>query len=130
MKCLSACLLILTIFTSCSSNKKEADPWIASAPAGERFVSIDQSGETVIPNGRLLTPSGKSIVVAPHPYGLTLSPDGNTAVTANSGTSPLSITIIRNILSGACDEHLRDLKKQIPELASAFEVDDLLRGGG
>lgn len=101
MKCLSACLLILTIFTSCSSNKKEADPWIASAPAGERFVSIDQSGETVIPNGRLLTPSGKSIVVAPHPYGLTLSPDGNTAVTANSGTSPLSITIIRNILSGA-----------------------------
>ena len=38
-------------------------------------------------------------MVAPHPYGLTLSPDGNTAVTANSGTSPLSITIIRNILS-------------------------------
>lgn len=29
-----------------------------------------------------------------------------------------------------CDEHLRDLKRQIPELASAFEVDDLLRGGG
>jgi len=30
---------------------------------------------------------------------LTLSPDGNIAVTANSGTSPLSITIVRNILS-------------------------------
>ena len=53
----------------------------------------------MIPNGRILTPAGKSIVVAPHPYGLILSPDGNTAITANSGTGPLSITIIRNILS-------------------------------
>ena len=60
---------------------------------------IDQEGETIIPNGRILTPAGKSIVVAPHPYGLTLSPDGNTAITANSGTSPLSVSIIRNIWS-------------------------------
>ncbi|MDD5151144.1 MAG: bifunctional YncE family protein/alkaline phosphatase family protein [Flavobacterium sp.] len=30
---------------------------------------------------------------------MTLSPNGNVAVTANSGTNPLSITIIRNILS-------------------------------
>ncbi len=56
-------------------------------------------GKTVIPNGRFITPAGKSILTAPHPYGLTLSPDGNTAVTANSGTNPLSITIVRNILS-------------------------------
>ncbi len=53
----------------------------------------------MIPNGRYISPAGKSIVTAPHPYGLTLSPDGNIAVTANSGTSPLSITIIRDILS-------------------------------
>jgi len=83
---------------SCTQNKK-VDPWIASAPAGSRYVQIDQDGETIIPNGRILTPAGKSIVVAPHPFGLTLSPDGNTAVTANSGTNPLSITIIRDILS-------------------------------
>ncbi|MBN2174111.1 MAG: hypothetical protein JW731_08270, partial [Bacteroidales bacterium] len=62
-------------------------------------VKIDKDGETIIPNGRIIKPAGKSIVVAPHPYGLTISPDGNTAITANSGTSPLSITIIRNILS-------------------------------
>lgn len=62
-------------------------------------MHIDPQGETIIPNGRILTPAGTSIVVAPHPYGLAVSPDGNTAVTANSGTGPLSITIIRNILS-------------------------------
>jgi len=93
-------LLLLLIFfsISCSTDKK-IDPWIATAPAGSRFTEINYEGETVIPNGRILTPAGKSIVVAPHPFGLTLSPDGNTAITANSGISPLSITIIRNILS-------------------------------
>lgn len=91
-------IIAIAFLASCKSNK-QPDPWVASAPAGERFVEINHNGEIVIPNGRILTPAGKSIVVAPHPYGLTLSPDGNTAVTANSGTSPLSITIIRNILS-------------------------------
>ncbi len=95
--------LIFLLFTglillSCSK-QNNPDPWIATAPAGSRYVEIDHNNETVIPNGRILTPAGKSTVVAPHPFGLTLSPDGNTAVTANSGVNPLSITIIRNILS-------------------------------
>jgi YVTN family beta-propeller protein len=98
MKILVLFLLFLLSIASCNTNK-QVDPWLISAPAGDRFVEIDKTGETVLPNGRLLTPAGKNIVVAPHPFGLTLSPDGNTAVTANSGTSPLSITIIRNILS-------------------------------
>jgi len=91
-------IFILILANSCSENKNSS-PWIISAPAGDRYVSIDFNGESIIPNGRIISPAGKSIVVAPHPYGLTISPDGNTAVTANSGTGPLSITIIRNILS-------------------------------
>ncbi|NOR34491.1 MAG: hypothetical protein GQ579_07415 [Bacteroidales bacterium] len=94
------CFLLLLLVISCSENRVSS-PWIISAPAGDRYVSIDHKGETIIPNGRIVAPAGKSIVVAPHPYGLTISPDGNTAVTANSGTGPLSITIIRNILSSA-----------------------------
>ncbi|KAF0142941.1 MAG: 40-residue YVTN family beta-propeller repeat protein [Stygiobacter sp.] len=74
--------------------------WILSAPAYKEFTKIDRAGTTVIPNGRFITPLGNQITTAPHPYGLVLSPDGNTAVTANSGTGPLSITIIKNILSG------------------------------
>ena len=100
MKALIQCILIIILTVSCSQNNSENDDlWIISAPAGDEYVKIDKSGKTVIPNGRYISPAGKSIITAPHPYGLTLSPDGNTAVTANSGTSPLSITIIRDILS-------------------------------
>jgi YVTN family beta-propeller protein len=96
--CSIICILCFLIVSACNSDKKP-DPWIATAPAGSRFVTVDKSGETIIPNGRIIAPAGKSIVVAPHPYGLTLSPDGHTAITANSGIRPLSISIIRNILS-------------------------------
>ncbi len=94
-------LLILFLFVSCNSNKKlnVNKIWIITAPADKEVTKIDTVGKSVIPNGRYLTPVGKSILTAPHPYGLTLSPEGNTAVTANSGTNPLSITIIRKILS-------------------------------
>ncbi|HEC41401.1 MAG TPA: hypothetical protein ENI20_01055 [Bacteroides sp.] len=81
------------------NNPEDNAIWIISAPGGSKFTKIDKSGKTVIPNGRYITPAGKSIITAPHPYGLTLSPNGNIAVTANSGTNPLSITIVRNILS-------------------------------
>jgi len=90
--------LAVALFVGC--NKKQPNSlWTISAPAGKKYTKINKSGRTVIPNGRFITPVGKCIVTAPHPYGLTLSPDGNTAVTANSGTSPLSITIIRDIKS-------------------------------
>ena len=90
-------MAFLVSINSCTNNDSEV--WIASAPAGSEFIHINREGITVIPNGRLIAPIGKSITVAPHPYGLALSPDGRIAVTANSGTSPLSITIIRDILS-------------------------------
>jgi DNA-binding beta-propeller fold protein YncE len=89
---------VLVVLTSCG-NGTDKGPWILSAPAGDRYTAINKNGQTILPNGRIITPAGKSIVVAPHPYGLALSPDGNTAITANSGISPLSITIIRNIMS-------------------------------
>jgi len=72
---------------------------VVSSPSGSRYTEINKSGRTIIPNGRILTPYGKSIEVAPHPYGLALSADGTVAVTANSGTSPISISIIKNLKS-------------------------------
>ena len=70
------------------------------APAGERPTHIDSSGETILPNGRLITPRGVQVKVAPHPYGLALSPDGKTLVTANSGTAPFSVSIITDLAGG------------------------------
>ena len=84
---------ILLIF---GCNNKPS-PWIITAPAVNEYCKIDFNGKSVLPNGRFIEPAGKSILLAPHPYGLIISPDGKTAVTANSGTSPISISIIRNI---------------------------------
>jgi YVTN family beta-propeller protein len=93
---LSSFFIILAAFIGCGGRDNTI---ILSAPAGDAYVSIDRSGTTILPNGRLITPIGKTIKVAPHPFGLVLSNDGNIAVTANSGTSPLSISIIKDVLS-------------------------------
>ena len=90
-------LLFCLIFYDLTGQKIFPVLTIVSAPSGSLYTQINKSGVTVIPNGRLLTPCGKSIEVAPHPYGLTLSPDGTFAITANSGTSPLCISIIKNL---------------------------------
>jgi YVTN family beta-propeller protein len=66
------------------------------APAGERYTHADPDGETVLPNGRLLTPTGRQIPTAPHPFGLTLSADGSVLVTVNGGIVPFSLTAILN----------------------------------
>lgn len=87
-------LLALLIF-SCQPQSKEI-VWEISAPAGKQFTCIDYNGATVIPNGRLLTPYGKQILLPPHPFGLAISSDGRTALTANSGVYPFSISIIEN----------------------------------
>ena len=94
-------LITATLLYGCSNqnNSENKALWIMLSPAGNAYTEINKAGKTVIPNGRFVTPFGKSIIVAPHPYGLALSNDGNVAVTANSGTAPLSITIIRKVLS-------------------------------
>jgi len=90
--------LILLFGAAALAAEKPARPQpLLQAPAGSRPVKIDPAGETVLPNGRLITPLGKHIKVAPHPYGLALSPDGKTLVTANSGTSPFSFSVITEL---------------------------------
>lgn len=97
MKYILISVFVILFTLNCSNQSKNT--WLASAPAGNSITAIHADSTTVIPNGRLLTPRGKQITVAPHPYGLALSPDGNIAVTANSGVRPFSISIIRDVQS-------------------------------
>ena len=83
------------VLLSCRPGPREVT--VLTAPAGTLYTHIDWDAKTVLPNGRFITPAGRSIQVAPHPYGLALSRDGQVAVTANSGIRPLSITIIRDV---------------------------------
>jgi YVTN family beta-propeller protein len=91
---------LLIVFSISNFTFAQKQEYIINAPAGSRYTNIDSKGETVIPNGRIITPAGNCFTVAPHPYGLAISKDGDIAVTANSGTSPLAITILRKLNSG------------------------------
>src|SRR5215470_12207930 len=74
------------------------------APAGNmpasRTISVGGITGAVLPNGRFISPVGAELsTVAPKPYGMALSPDGNTLATVNSGIGPFSITLFKNIRS-------------------------------
>jgi YVTN family beta-propeller protein len=97
MKTLAVSLVVATL-SSCSRSQTPV-PTVLSAPADRLYAQIDPDGTTVIPNGRLVRPFGRSVTVAPHPFGLTLSHSGDLAITANSGTEPLSISIIEDLVS-------------------------------
>ncbi|NDD64044.1 MAG: hypothetical protein EBZ36_08715, partial [Acidobacteria bacterium] len=67
-----------------------------SAPAG-RLKATNDPGGPVLPNGRVLTPRGRHVRVAAHPYGLALSPDGKRLVASCNGTEPFAISIISGL---------------------------------
>ena len=97
--------IYLPIFLSCfwliqcTSPKSEENYWISRAPAGSEYCTIQEDGKSILPNGRILTPRGKTLRIAPHPYGLVLSPDGGMAISANSGNRPFSLSFISELLS-------------------------------
>lgn len=91
--------VIVAVSLQYCQTKTDDTTWITMPPAFDQYLKIDTEGKTILPNGRYVQPAGHTFKTAPHPYGLTLSPNGKIAVTANSGTSPLSITIIKDILS-------------------------------
>ncbi len=94
-------LLFLSV-AALAQPKLSAPRFVMSAPAGRQQTHINKAGKTVLPNGRFITPRGRQIETAPHPYGLMLTPDrgdgtGQTVITANSGINPFSITIVRDV---------------------------------
>jgi DNA-binding beta-propeller fold protein YncE len=66
-----------------------------SAPAAERSVPGKlPSGETLLPNSRLLTPAGTQTEVAPYPFALALTPDGRRVVVACTGADDQSLHLL------------------------------------
>ena len=105
-------IIIIALAVSCS---QRGDVWVAQSPADTLYAQINRNGATIIPNGRIVQSAGKQFQTAPHPYGLTLSHDGNIAITANSGTGPLSISIIRGLLTD---------NPQVQQVPEGFETDE------
>ena len=95
------------------------------APAGTqpatRSIRIDGYNAAILPNGRLITPVGQEINVdAAKSFGLAVTPGGGTAITANSGSSRFSLTLIKN-LDGP-DAERRATVRRIPVNATFMGV--------
>ena len=54
-------------------------------PGRNRFCLIDTAGVSVLPSGRFVTPAGHTIRITSDPYGMALSPDGQTALVLHDG---------------------------------------------
>lgn len=80
-----------------AARPERVDKFTLRAPAGEKYAKINKDSETILPNGRILTPAGKQVRTAPHPYGMTMSDDGKILVTVNGGSGPFSLTTITEL---------------------------------
>jgi DNA-binding beta-propeller fold protein YncE len=89
---LAACVVLGSACGPAPSRVPGPVDW--TAPAGDEYARVDRQGRTVLPNGRIVTPRGRQIPTAPHPFGMALGQDGRTLVTVNGGTGPFSLTII------------------------------------
>ncbi len=103
---LTAFLAVSISFSGLIEQSAQAQFSEFQAPAGtlptRRNYPINGLKGAILPNGRFITPLGtEANVDAPKPFGMVLSPDGDTLITTNSGSAPFSVTLIRGIKSTA-----------------------------
>ena len=93
-----------------------------SSPAGDRTTIRNPSGPSILPDGRIITPIGTQVIVAPHPYGLCLSPDGTHLAASCSGTGPFTLELLSNLQSA----HPSHIQKKVTDafMGLAFTKDN------
>lgn len=65
-----------------------------SAPAGIRPAMRRPGAAGILPGGRIIASLGTQYVTGPGPFGLAMSPNGRTLVTANGGPDRYSLTVL------------------------------------
>jgi len=66
-------------------------------PAGDQTAARRPGATTVLPGGRIVTPYGEQHATGPGPFGLAVSPDGNTVVSADGGPNRYSLTVLERL---------------------------------
>jgi DNA-binding beta-propeller fold protein YncE len=68
----------------------------AQMPAGNRQAERADSGTSVLPGGRYITPLGEQFFTGPGPFGLAISPSGQFVVSADGGPNRYALTVLDN----------------------------------
>jgi YVTN family beta-propeller protein len=86
-------LWLVAIPRTCAGDARGFQP-----PAADRLTSREPGGVfAILPDGKFVRPTGRQLVVAPHPYGLALSSSGDLLVAASCGTAPFALTLVTNL---------------------------------
>ena len=95
----SILFILLFYFSSISGlrSQEKADYYL-SVPGFKEYASINPGGKTVLPSGRYVSPAGQTIQITHDPFGLRISPDGETAIALHNGViSVISLADMRAI---------------------------------
>jgi DNA-binding beta-propeller fold protein YncE len=90
--------LILIYFSGLSrlKSQEKADHYL-SVPGFKEYASIKPGNKSVLPSGRYVSPAGETIQITHDPFGLRISPDGETAITLHNGViSIISLSDMRS----------------------------------
>ena len=84
------------------------------APAGIRPAQR-RPGSAILPGGRIILPEGQQFITGSGPFGLAVSPEGKSVLTANGGPGRNSLTIL---------EHDKNRHWDVRHLLAAAKGDD------
>ena len=80
----SAYLLIFVLFFSAANCTEKVK--VLQVPGKNEYCKLDSTKNfAVLASGRYVTPVGKFLRITNDPYGMSISPDGNKAVTLHNG---------------------------------------------
>ena len=71
-----------------------------AAPAGSRPALRRPGAASILPGGRIIAPMGQIHVTGPGAFGVAISPNGRTVVTANGGSNRYSLTVLERDKKG------------------------------
>ncbi len=78
-------ILFLIFFVLVKAGFSQTPLDVLTVPAGDKFAVINETGTSILPSGRFLTPAGKFIRITNDPFGMAISPDGKKSVTLHNG---------------------------------------------
>lgn len=83
---------------------------VYQAPAGKEFAKVVPGGVTILPNGRLLTPTGQRLYTGEDLWNVLLSPDGAAVI----GQHDTGLTVYRGLQDGKPDRTFLARPKTAP----------------
>lgn len=106
---------------------------LLQVPALNEYCKVNESGSSVLPSGRLVSPAGKLLRITHDPFGVAISPDGKKAVTLHNGVfTVINLTTLTHTRIPSYDTSIKSPLSNGSFLGVAFAADSktvFLSGG-